>query len=50
MQGEFTLNFPLCLLSVPVPFLYDYTPKIDYHNTHNAQCIRPHTWLDPALN
>ena len=45
MQGEFTLNFPLCLLSVQVPFLYDCTPKIDYYNKHTV-CSA----LDPTLD
>ena len=45
MQGKFTLNFPLCLLSVPVPLLYNGTPKIYYYNIHTkrSQCIRPHS-------
>ena len=45
MQGKFTLNFPLCLLAVPVPFLYDCTPKIDYYNKHTERSV-----LDPTLD
>ena len=28
MQGKFTLNFPLCLLSVPAPFYMIALPKL----------------------
>ena len=53
MQGEFTLNFPLCLLLVSAPFYMIALPKlvVTTNLPYVSSILDPTVnYVDPALN